>query len=250
MEQRANFLQREIKMSKNTYMRGFRDGIPIFLGYLAVSFTFGITAKSAGLSVFQAALMSALNFTSAGQFAALELITAGAGFLELALSQLVINLRYCLMSSALTQKISPDMKFFHRFLFSFGNTDEVFGVCATYQEKLTADYCYGVLSSALPGWVLGTFLGALSGTLLPERVLSALGLALYGMFIAIVIPPAKKDLKIAGIIAVSMLLSAAFYYLPVLCGISSGFRIIILTVVISCAAALLFKTPEEEAQAQ
>ncbi len=235
-------------MSKSNYIRGFKDGIPIFLGYLAVSFTFGIAAKSAGLSVFEATLMSATNFTSAGQFAALELITAGAGFIELALTQLVINLRYCLMSSALTQKISPNMRFFHRFLFSFGNTDEVFGVCAAHPQKLTADYCYGVLSSALPGWVFGTFLGAFSGTLLPEGVLSALGIALYGMFIAIIIPPAKKDLRIAGIIAVSMALSAIFYYLPVLSGISSGFRIIILTVVIAAGAALVFPTPDEEGE--
>ncbi len=233
-------------MSKSNYARGFRDGIPIFLGYLAVSFTFGITAKSAGLSVLQATLMSATNFTSAGQFAALDVITAGASLIELALTQLVINMRYCLMSSALTQKISPNMKFFHRFLFSFGITDEVFGVCASTPERLTDDYCYGVLSSALPGWALGTFLGALSGTLLPEFIISALGIALYGMFIAIIIPPAKKDVRIAGIIAVSMALSALFYYLPVLCEISSGFRIIILTVVISAVAALIFPTPEEE----
>ena len=233
-------------MAIKEFKHGFKNGIPIFLGYLAVSFTFGITAKSAGLSVFQATLMSAVNFTSAGQFAALDVITAGSSVLELALTQLIINLIYCLMSSALTQRFSPDMKFFHRFLFSFGNTDEVFGVCASLPERLTASYCYGVLASALPGWVLGTLLGALSGTFLPQRVLSALGIALYGMFIAIIIPPAKKNYKIAGIVFVSMLFSAAFYYLPVLRNISSGFRIIILTIIISAAAALLFPAETEE----
>lgn len=242
--QAAVFVSVKSIMNTKEYKHGFKNGIPIFLGYLAVSFTFGVSAKSAGLTVFQATLMSALNFTSAGQFAALGVISAGASLAELALTQLVINLRYCLMSSALTQHFSPDMRFFNRFLFSFGNTDEVFGVCASYPKKLTASYCYGVLSSALPGWVLGTLFGALSGTFLPQRILSALGIALYGMFIAIIIPPAKKNYKIAGIIAVSMALSALFYYLPPLNGISSGFRIIILTVAVSAVAAVIFPVKE------
>lgn len=228
------------------YIRGLRDGFPIFLGYIAVSFTFGIAAKKIGLTTFQAVLMSATNFTSAGQFAALSVISASASYLELALTQLVINLRYCLMSSSLTQRFAKDMPFFHRFLISFGNTDEVFGVCASYPQKLQSVYCYGVLTTALPGWVLGTLLGCLSGTLLPESVLSALGVALYAMFIALVIPTAKRNKTVGLIVIISMALSCVFAFAPVLKSISSGFRVIILTVLIAGAAAFLFPVEEDE----
>ncbi len=234
---------------KNLYLRGLRDGFPIFLGYIAVSFTFGIAARKIGLTTLQAVLMSATNFTSAGQFAALGVISASAGIAELALTQLVINLRYCLMSSSLTQKFSADMPFIHRFFISFGNTDEVFGVCASFPQKLQSIYCYGVLSSALPGWVLGTLLGCVSGDILPERILSALGVALYAMFIALIVPTAKRDRVVAAIIGISMISSCIFTYAPVLSNISSGFRVIILTVVIAGGAAVLFPVKEDKKNA-
>ena len=228
------------------YIRGLRDGFPIFLGYLAVSFTFGIAAKKIGLTTFQAVLMSATNFTSAGQFAALGVIAANASYIELALTQLVINLRYCLMSSSLTQRFAKDMPFFHRFFISFGNTDEVFGVCASFPQRLESIYCYGVLTTALPGWVLGTLLGSLSGAIMPARILSALGVALYAMFIALVIPTAKRDRTVAAIVVISMALSCVFTYAPLLRSISSGFRVIILTLIIAGAAAFLFPIEEGE----
>ena len=226
------------------FKKGIKDGIPIFLGYLAVSFTFGIAAKNAEISVGEAVLMSATNLTSAGQFAALDVIAGSASYFEMAFTQLIINLRYCLMSSALSQKISHKMPFFHRFIMSFGVTDEIFGLSVNVQGKISPFYSYGIMSVAIPGWTFGTLLGIISGSLLPERILSALSVALYGMFIAVIIPAARKSKIIAGIVVISMLLSLAFTKIPVLSNISSGFRIIILTVVIAGIAAFLFPIKE------
>lgn len=222
------------------WKKGLRDGFPIFLGYLAVSFTFGIAAKNAGISSLQAVLISATNLTSAGQFAALDIIASSATYIEMAFTQLIINLRYCLMSSALSQKLCQKMHFWHRFVMAFGVTDEIFGVSVSIEDKLNPFYSYGLMSAAIPGWTLGTALGVISGSLLPARAISALSVALYGMFIAIIVPPARKSRLILGIVAVSMLLSYLFAILPVLSSISSGFRIIILTVIIAGAAAVLF----------
>lgn len=233
----------------NSYKRGVRDGMPVFFGYLAVSFSFGILARSLNIPSVAAIIMSAANFTSAGQFAAVGGIAAGVGYFELALTQLIINLRYCLMSSALSQKISDKAPFFHRFFMAFGNTDEVFAIAVSSEGELLPSYFYGIMTSALPGWVLGTALGVISGEVLPERVLSALGIALYAMFIAIIIPPAKKSKIVALIVAISMVASYLFSKLPVLKSISSGFKIIILTVIISAVAAALFPVETEEKNA-
>jgi len=228
------------------FKKGVKDGIPIFLGYLAVSFTFGIAAKNAGISVGEAVLISATNVTSAGQFAALDIIANSASFIEMAVTQFIINLRYSLMSSALSQKISHKMPFWHRFIMSFGVTDEIFALSANVEGKLSPFYSYGMMSVAIPGWTLGTLLGVISGSLLPQRALSALSVALYGMFIAIVVPPTRKSKILAGIVIVSMLLSFASTKLPFLRDISSGFRIIILTIVIAGVASLLFPIKETE----
>lgn len=234
-------------MSKFTlFKRGFRNGIPIFLGYLAVSFTFGIAARDAGLTSFQAVLISATNLTSAGQFAALGIIATQASYIEMALTQLVINLRYCLMSSSLSQRFDEKMKPYHRFFIAFGVTDEIFGVSSAYlQENVPPAYCYGLIAASWPGWVLGTALGCLSGSILPASVLSALGVALYGMFIAIIVPPTKNNRVLLGIVIISMLLSLVFAITPILKGISSGFRVIILTIIIAGAAAYFFPVEEE-----
>lgn len=224
---------------------GLKDGVPIGLGYLAVSFTFGIMARRAGVSTLAAVIMSLTNLTSAGQFAALGIIQAGAPFLEMAAAQLIINLRYCLMSCSLSQKLAEDMPFFHRFLISYGVTDEIFGVSVCREGTLSPFYTYGLLGAAVPGWTFGTFLGAVSGDLLPARLLSALSVALYGMFLAVVIPPARESRVLAGVILASMAASLLFSLTPVLRGISSGFKIIILTLVIAGAAAALFPVREE-----
>ena len=230
---------------RTAFATGVKDGIPICLGYLAVSFTFGIMAKNANLSVWEAVLISAANVTSAGQFAGLSLITAGASYLEMAFTQLIINLRYCLMSCALSQKLRQSTPFFHRFFIAYGVTDEIFGISVSLKDKLHPFYSYGAISVAVPGWVMGTFLGIVSGNILPERVISALSVALYGMFIAIIIPPARGNKVLAGIVAISMAASLIFAIAPVLCQISSGFRIIILTIVIAGIAAALFPVTDD-----
>lgn len=224
---------------------GLKDGIPIGLGYLAVSFSFGIMARKAGISTLAAVVMSFTNLTSAGQFAGLGIIAAGAPFMEMAVAQLIINLRYCLMSCSLSQKLESGMPFFHRFLMSYGVTDEIFGVSVCREGNLSPFYSYGLICVAVPGWTFGTFLGAVSGNLLPTRLLSALGVALYGMFLAVVVPPARESRVLAGVILVSMGASLVFSLVPILAGISSGFKIIILTILIAGVAAALFPVKEE-----
>lgn len=227
---------------------GIRDGIPIALGYLAVSFAFGIQAASSGLSVFQATLISLTNVTSAGQFAGISVIAATGSYLEMAGVQLVINLRYMLMSAALSQKVAPDLPTYKRLGIAFGVTDEIFGVSIVRPGILSPAFSAGAILIAVAGWVLGTFLGAFSGEILSAALISALGVALYGMFIAIVVPPARNDRNIASAALMAVLISALFTYAPVVKDISSGTRIIIITVVVSVFAALLFPVKGEEAE--
>lgn len=228
----------------SAFAKGMRDGVPICLGYLAVSFTFGIMAKNSGMAPLQATIMSLTNLTSAGQFAALELIVLSAPFLEMALTQLVINLRYSLMSCALSQKLAPDTPLYHRFLMAYGISDEIFAASAAVPGRLVPGYTYGLMAVAIPGWTLGTLLGVVLGGAMPARLLSACSVALYGMFIAVIVPPARDNKVILGLVVVSMLASALFAMLPVLRAISSGFRIILLTLVIAGAAAALFPVQE------
>ena len=235
-----------MKNSNGSQFRyGLKDGVPIGLGYLAVSFTFGIMARGAGLDTWQAVAMSFTNLTSAGQFAALGIIQAGAPFVEMAVAQLIINLRYCLMSCSLSQKLESGIPSFHRFLMAYGVTDEIFGVSVCRPGMLSPFYNYGLICVAVHGWTLGTLLGAISGDLLPARLLSALNVALYGMFLAVVIPPAKGNRILTGVILASMALSFLFTRIPALDHISSGFKIIKLTIMIAGAAAILFPVKEE-----
>lgn len=227
-----------------SWKKGVYDGIPICLGYLAVSFSFGIVAKTSGLTIFQATFMSGTNFTSAGQFAALGLIASAATYLEMAVTQFIINLRYSLMSCALSQKLDSKTPLWHRFFMSFGVTDEIFAVSVAVEGKLNPFYTYGLMTVALSGWTLGTLAGVALGSVLSPRLLSAFSIALYGMFIAIILPPARQSKLLMGLIILSMLASSLFTVLPMLSEISSGFRIIILTVLISGVAAFLFPLKE------
>ena len=174
------------------YREGLRDGIPIALGYLAVSFTLGIAARNLHIRALPATIMSLVNFTSAGEFAALGIISAGAPYLEMIISQAIINLRYLLMSCALSQKLAPDASLFHRFWTGFFITDEIFGVSSGRPGHLNPFYTYGTASIAIPGWALGTCLGVILGTALPDRITRALSVALYGMFLAVIILRPEK----------------------------------------------------------
>ncbi len=228
------------------FSNGMRDGIPIALGYFAVAFTLGIAAKNAGFTPLQAMIVSMTNNASAGEYAGFTLISAGAGYLELALMMVVANARYLLMSCALSQKLDPKTPLLHRLLIGYDVTDEIFGICINSPGKLNPFYAYGAFSVAIPGWAIGTYLGVLMGNVLPSNVVSALSVGLYGMFIAIIIPPARQNRLLAGLIVVSMLLSLLFATAPILSAIPSGTSILILTIVISAAAAILFPIKEEE----
>ena len=233
-------------MKNESFKKGIKDGIPIGLGYLAVSFTFGMMSVSSGLSIWQAVLISLTNLTSAGQFAGLDIIVAGGSYWEMALTQLVINLRYCLMSFSLSQKMRRDEPWAHRYLVAFGITDEIFGVSASQEGKVSAFYNYGAMCMAIPGWTLGTLLGAISGSLLPDFIMSALGVAIYGMFLAVIIPPAKKNTAVLLVVVAAMAVSTLFAVVPGLNKVSSGFVIIITTLVTAGGAAYLCPVKEDE----
>ncbi|MCR5094710.1 MAG: AzlC family ABC transporter permease [Lachnospiraceae bacterium] len=256
---------------RNDLIEGMRDGIPIALGYFAVSFTFGMAAARDGIGAFWSAFISMTCVTSAGQFAGLSVIAAGGGFLELALTQLVINLRYLLMSFSLSAKISgkqgsdPEGSQFQcskphglprpsgggsigtapRFLMAHGVTDEIYAISIA-RKNLSPQYTWGAMLVAIPGWTAGSFLGGFLGDLLPAFLLSAFGVAIYGMFLAIILPPAGKDRAILGVVLAAMAFRAVLTWTPVLKNISPGFAIIIVTVAVAAAAAWIAPRTEEE----
>ena len=232
-------------MNQINFKRGIQDGIPIGLGYFAVSFTFGMMAVSGGLTAWQAVLISLTNLTSAGQFAGLGIIIAGGSMWEMTLTQLVINLRYCLMSFSLSQKLEKNISTGHRLAVAFGVTDEIFGVSASQEGRLSPWYNYGVMSMAIPGWTLGTLVGAVLGNVLPGFLVSALNVAIYGMFLAVIIPPAKKNRSVLGVVIGAMAISTVFSVVPVLNKVSSGFVIIITTLIVAGLAAHFCPIPEE-----
>lgn len=229
---------------KSDFFRGMSHGIPIALGYLSVSFGFGIKAVSAGLSVFAATAISATNLTSAGQAAGVDIIAVGGTLIEMILVQLTINIRYSLMALSLSQKLDGKFSLPHRLVASYGITDEIFAVCSAQKQKLTPAYMYGIIFISAVGWITGTALGAAAGQLLPESVSSVLGIVLYGMFMAIIIPPARKQLNVLLVVVVSALASILFRY--VLTAVSSGFAVIISAVIASVAGALFFPVKDTE----
>lgn len=231
--------------SRSWYLRGLKDGVPIGLGYFAVAFTMGITAKNIGMTPLQAAVMSAAMHASAGQFAAMTVMASGAGYLEMIVTTVIVNLRYLLMACSLSQKIDSKTKMRHRLLMSYYITDEIFGAACGVQGRLNPFYQYGMATVAGPGWTVGTFLGAVFGSILPMRLANAMNVALYGMFLAVIIPPARKDKMIASVVVISMAASYLFSVLPGLRVISSGFRIMILTILIAGIAAVIKPVAEE-----
>lgn len=229
---------------KKEFLRGLKAGFPIGLGYLSVSITFGIMAISAGLHWWQALLISMLTLTSAGQVASLSVIINPGRYLELLISQTTINVRYCFMSIALSQKTDSKFKGIYKWLLGFFITDEIFAVAMT-QKKVSRSFFLGLGVLPYVGWAFGTFVGAILGGILPESVMLALGLAIYGMFIAIIVPPMKEDKTIIVAVILSILFSCSFYYLPYLNQIPTGITISICAVVSALICAFLFPVKEE-----
>lgn len=226
---------------------GIRDAVPVMAGYFAVSFALGITMKRAGLTPWQGFWMSLLNNASAGEYAGLAMITAGAPLWELALMTLIANARYLLMSCALSQKLSPKVSVGSRLAIGFDVTDELFGLAVARSGKLDQRYYYGAMLLALPGWALGTMTGVVAGQALPQVLVGALGVALYGMFLAVIIPPCRKSRVLGGLVALSFAASFACSVLPLLKTLSGGTRTILLTVILSALAAWKFPVKEENA---
>ncbi|MDN0033103.1 AzlC family ABC transporter permease [Oscillibacter ruminantium] len=231
---------------KPAFRDGMRDGIPIGLGYFAVSFSLGIAARAAGLTVFQGFLASLLNNSSSGEYAAFTLIANHATYLELALMTITANSRYFMMSCALSQKCAPGLPLRHRLLLGFDITDELFGITLARPGSLDPYYTYGAVATAAPCWAIGTAVGVVTGTLMPLRLVSAFSVALYGMFIAVVIPAAKQNQVVAGVVTASFVASFLADKLVPLATVSAGARIILLTLAVSAVAAMLFPCTQEE----
>ena len=225
------------------FRKGLIHGIPIALGYLSVSFGFGIMAVRAGLSVFTSVMISVTNLTSAGQAAGVEIIAAAGPLLEMALTQLIINIRYSLMGISLSQKLDKSFTVPHRLLASYGITDEIFAVASAQIHPVTPAYMYGLILISFLGWTTGTFLGAAAGEILPEMITNAMGIVLYGMFIAIIIPPSRKKKSVLFAVAVAAIISVLFKY--VFTGVSVGFAVIISACISAALAAAFFPVKEE-----
>lgn len=229
---------------KSDFFRGMSHGIPVALGYLSVSFGFGISAVRSGLSVFEASAISALNLTSAGQAAGIDIIATGGTLLEMILVQLTINIRYSLMALSLSQKLDERFTIGHRLLASYGITDEIFALCSAQSGMIVPSYMYGMILISAVGWVVGTFLGAYAGQLLPESVSSAMGILLYGMFLAIIIPPSRKQKSMLCVVIAAAVMSIVFRYLITF--VSSGFSVIICAVAAAALGAVLFPVHDDE----
>ncbi|MBR4073409.1 MAG: AzlC family ABC transporter permease [Clostridia bacterium] len=231
---------------RKDFFKGIRDGMPIGIGYLSVAFAFGIFAVSNGLTSLEALFISLTNLTSAGQLAAVPIIAGGGAFIEIIVSQLVINLRYALMSVSLSQKLNKGVKFGERFIIAFGNTDEIFAVAMSNKNDVSSFYMYGLMTAPIIGWSGGTLLGAVAGNILPAIIISALGVAIYGMFIAVVVPKIKKEKVTALCVAFSVVLSCLFKYMPLLKDVPSGFVIIICAIIASAVFAVLAPVSDNE----
>ncbi len=229
------------------FLQGMKDGIPIALGYFTVSVSLGIALRAAGLSALQAGIMSATNMTSAGEFAATTVIAAGSGYFLMAMMQLLINARYLLMSCALSQRLDPQLSLGKRLLLGLTVTDEIFALSISLpNDRLDPMYSLGALAVACPGWTFGTVFGVLLGDFLPERLVSALSVALFGMLIAVFIPPTKKSKAVRNTVVISLIVSFVFPYIPLLSKISDGAKLLGLTIVISLVAAILAPVADDK----
>jgi len=232
---------------ENNFRLGLRDGLAIGVGYLAVSFAFGLSSSIAGLSALEAFFISLFNLTSAGQLAGMPIIAAGGSYIELVMTQLVINSRYALMSVSLSQRLGKSIRFIDRFFISFANTDEIFAVALGREAMVGRKYMQGLGIPPIIGWCGGTLLGAVAGDVLPELVVTALSVSMYAMFIAIIVPPMKTSPATALSVLAAVALSCVFYFVPALGVIPSGFVIIIIALLVSSVFALVAPIPDESA---
>lgn len=228
------------------FKRGIKDGMPIAVGYLSVSFGFGLMVVSEGFPVLVAAIISMTNLTSAGQVAGLAVIAAGGTYAEMALTQLIINLRYALMSISLSQKLDKSFTTFHRFTTAFGITDEIFAVASSKPVDINRNYMYGLIMMPFIGWTGGTIMGAIAGNVLPGNLKAALGIAIYGMFLAIILPAARENMGVLVTVIVASAISCVIRFVPIFDFITSGFSIIICAVIAAGLAAVFFPIKEEE----
>lgn len=242
----ARNMNNKPKNRSEIFLKGMRDGLPIGLGYFAVSFSIGITAKNIGMTALQGFFLSLLNNASAGEMAGISSIAAKTSLATLAVIMFVTNSRYILMSCALSQKFSPDTPFYHRLLIAFDITDEIFGIGIAYPGYLEPLYMYGAFLTTIPMWAVGTVLGIVVGSILPQIVVNALSVAIYGMFLAIVIPPCRKNKVITGVVICSFVLSYISKYAPLISRVSDSVRVIVLTLLISGFAAVVFPVNEKE----
>lgn len=231
-------------MIQNSFRQGLQDGVPIALGYCSVSFAFGMMCVNQGIPVWMAALISLTNLTSAGQFAGLGIMAAGGSLLEMALSQFIINLRYFLMSLTMTQKVDPEMSTPKRAIVAYGITDEIFALSSSKYNGVGFAYMMGLIALPVLGWTLGTILGGAASSILPMAIRDALGIMIYGMFCAIIIPPARKERSILVVVLIAAITSSIFQLLPI--EIGSGFVIILCTLLAAGLGAFLFPIKQEE----
>ncbi len=246
IKKRGPIMTQKKYFSIKVFRQGIKDGIPIGLGYFAVAFSLGIQVKASGMSPMQGFLMSLLCNASAGEYAGLITIAANAAYIEMAFVTLITNARYLLMSCALSQRLEPDLPWYHRLILGNYVTDELFGISIARPGYLNPYYTYGAVIIASPCWALGTALGAIAGAGLPSNVVSALSVALYGMFLAVIIPPSRKNKVICAVVLISFAASWLFSYLPFTKSLSGGTRTIILTIVIGTATAVFFPVKEEQ----
>ena len=228
------------------FTKGIRDGIPIALGYFSVSIAFGLMAVEAGCTWVEAMLISLTNLTSAGQFAGVTVLAHMGTYIEMALTQLVINSRYALMGISLSQKVNARFKRLWRVILGFAITDEIFAVAIGQEGEISRRYFAGLAIIPIIGWTSGTIVGAVLGNIMPEIITSALGVALYGMFIAVVVPKARENIHVLAVVIIAVAISVALRYIPVFSGISAGFAIIICAVIASAAGAVFFPVKEDE----
>ena len=234
-------------MNLSEFKTGVRRGLPVGIGYFSVSFGFGAMAAAQGVRALDAALISLTNLTSAGQFAGLTLMVAMASLWEIVLTQIVINSRYALMSLALSQRMGSKIGFLPRLAIAFINTDEIFALAMAYEKPLNTPFLLGLGSTPVLGWTAGTLMGALAGSILPLGIRTALGVMLYGMFIAIVVPPAREEKPVLAAVVLALLFSCLLTWVPGLNRVSAGISIVLCTVAAAALCAALFPIPDEEA---